>query len=475
MSKRKSDYYQSVDFCESVCSYVSFDAENYRVNCSCSVKSSISSTSSTFSAISISSNSKFYDVFTNSNILVVKCAKLVFSIDGLNLNWGAYFALIIIAIQIGLTISYLIIQLKPLERKIEKFTIKNNINNNFDNQSLKSRENNTNNNNKNNNKSNSPKSNDKLKIENKNDRSNNNIQSIEELIDNNDDDNLPPNPINRINENILINNSFNKNRTEESNKENNSKIPRETIISNFSTNIQNLFFVNKGLINEFTDEELNVLKFEDAIKYDKRTFCQHYYSILRFSQLIIFTFFNFNDYNHEIFKFSLFFWCILMYTTFNALFFVDKTMNKIYEEHGSLQFISSLPKTIFSTLCCAVINFLLKFLTLSQNQMQKIKDEKELIKQKEKTISFEKCFKIKVIVFFITIFLLLIFFWYYLSAFCAVYKNTQKHLFKDTAMSFVMSMIYPFIICFFASVFRYFSLKRNSKCLYIISRFIQMF
>ncbi len=334
---------------------------------------------------------------------------------------------------------------------------------------------NTNNNNKNNNKSNSPKSNDKLKIENKNDRSNNNIQSIEELIDNNDDDNLPPNPINRINENILINNFFNKNRTEESNKENNSKIPRETIISNFSTNIQNLFFVNKGLINEFTDEELNVLKFEEAIKYDKRTFWKYYYSILRFSQLIIFTFFNYNDYNHEIFKFSLFFWCILMYTTFNALFFVDKTMNKIYEEHGSLQFISSLPKTIFSTLCCAVINFLLKFLTLSQNQMQKIKDEKELIKQKEKAESFERCFKIKVTIFFIIIFILLIIFWYYLSAFCAVYKNTQKHLFKDTAISFCLSMIYPFFICLAASIFRFWSFNKKSKCLYMVSKIIQIF
>ena len=128
-----------------------------------------------------------------------------------------------------------------------------------------------------------------------------------------------------------------------------------------------------------------------------------------------------------------------------------------------------------STISCAIINFLLKFLTLSQTQIQQIKDEKELIKQKEIKDSFEKCFKIKVTVFFITIFLLLIVFWYYLAAFCAVYKNTQKHLFKDTAMSFVMSMIYPFIICFFASIFRYFSLKRKSKCLYIISRFIQMF
>ena len=164
-----------------------------------------------------------------------------------------------------------------------------------------------------------------------------------------------------------------------------------------------------------------------------------------------------------------------MYIVFNAIFYSDSTMNNVYDNNGSLQIISVLPKTIFSSLCCSIITFLLKFLSLSHGGMQKIKDEKDLIKQKEKAIQFEKCFKIKVSIFFIIIFILLILFWYYLSAFCAVYKNSQKHLFKDTAISFLISMIYPFIICFFASLFRYFSLKKNSKCLYVVSRIIQFF
>ena len=162
-----------------------------------------------------------------------------------------------------------------------------------------------------------------------------------------------------------------------------------------------------------------------------------------------------------------------MFIVFNAIFYSDSTMNNVYENNGSLQFISVLPKTIFSTICCSIITFLLKMLSLSHRGMIGIKEEKDLIKQKEKAIKFEKYFKIKVIVFFVVIFILLILFWYYLSAFCAVYKNSQKHLFKDTAISFALSMIYPFIFCFFASLFRYFALKKKSKCLYIVSRIIQ--
>jgi hypothetical protein len=471
MNKRKSDYYQSYDFCEDGCSYISFNVESYKVNCSCSVKTSMSSeVSDTFVNNSISSNSKFYEVFDNSNILVVKCFKLVFSKKGFNFNWGSYFALLIISIQICLTVSYIIIRLKPLKIKIEKFSRKNTIN--LNDQSMKSNE------------DLSPNSNNNLKD--KNDVSIQNINQHNKNIINKDEE-LPANPImksnnnlneindkNNNNELVLINNSIDKKENENKSKQEKNKV-KETYISNASTNYQNYLFDDEVTINGYSHEELNNMEYDEAIKYDTRKFLDHYFSILRYDQLIIFTFFNFKDYNHEIFKFSLFFWSILMYLTFNALFFVDSTMNKIYEENGSLQFISALPKTIFSTLSCAIITFLLKFLTLSQSQMQKIKDEKELIKQKEKAESFERCFKIKVIIFFIIIFMLLIIFWYYLSAFCAVYKNTQKHLFKDSAISFCLSMIYPFFICLAASIFRFWSFNKKSKCLYMVSKIIQIF
>ena len=464
MSKRKSDYYENIDFCEEGCNYVSFNSDYYRVNCSCPIKTSMSSTNnSSFSVNIINVDSDFYKVFDNTNIQVIKCFKLVFSYNGFSFNWGSYFAIFIIIIQISLIISYFIIQLKPLEKKIEKLT--RNTMSNIQNQSLKSinLENNDN----------SPRSNKNLK-ENINDKSSNQIKSIEDIMSEKSKKIPLSNPMKILNNRINKTNELIESK-EKSNKQN-YKNNKETFISNASTNYQNnILNSGKNTINRYTNEELNILNFYEAYKNDNRKFWEYYCSILRYKQLIIFTFFNYSDYNHEIIKFSLFFWSILLYTTFNALFFVDSSMNKIYEEKGSLQFISALPKTIFSTLCCCLINFLLKLLTLSQRDIQKIKDEKEIFKQKEKADLFEKCFKIKVIIFFIIIFLLLIIFWYYLSAFCAVYKNTQKHLFKDTAMSFAINMIYPFFICFFASVFRFWSFKKKNKCLYEISRFIQIF
>ena len=46
-----------------------------------------------------------------------------------------------------------------------------------------------------------------------------------------------------------------------------------------------------------TDYELNWLSYEEALKFDKRSNCDYYSSLLRSKQLFIFTFCSFNDYN----------------------------------------------------------------------------------------------------------------------------------------------------------------------------------
>ena len=71
--------------------------------------------------------------------------------------------------------------------------------------------------------------------------------------------------------------------------------------------------------------------------------------------------------------------------------------------------------------------------------------------------------------------ILMIFFWYFISAFCAVYKNTQMILIKDTLISFSLSMIYPFGLNLFPGFFRLPALsaaKHDKECIYKTGRMI---
>ena len=85
----------------------------------------------------------------------------------------------------------------------------------------------------------------------------------------------------------------------------------------------------------------------------------------------------------------------------------------------------------------------------------------------------------KLIGFFVFTFLVFLFHWYFISAFCAVYQNTQKIFLRDSAISILVSLIDPFIIYGITCLLRIISLSKCCKnevsCIYKVSDIIPLF
>ena len=227
----------------------------------------------------------------------------------------------------------------------------------------------------------------------------------------------------------------------------------------------------------YSDMELNLLTYKLALNYDKRSFCQYYISLIKTKHNLIFSFFYSNDYNSKIMKMDLFIINFVIYFTVNAFFFNDDTMHKIYVDNGNFNVIYQLPQIIYSSLISIVFNTLLKLLALSESDILTLKSKKENKDLYKKEEDLNKKLQIKFVLYFIISTILLLLFWYYLSMFCAIYKNTQLHLIKDTLISFGLSLIYPFGINLLPGFFRIPSLsdkKGNRKYLYAISKILQM-
>ena len=226
---------------------------------------------------------------------------------------------------------------------------------------------------------------------------------------------------------------------------------------------------------KYNDKELNRLNYNEALIIDKRNYMNYYFSLLKTKHIILFTFFNNNDYNSKIIKIYLFLFTIALFLTINALFFNDINMHKIYELKGRYHLINQLPTIFYSSIISLLINIILKYLSLSENDILKIKYEiHDIIKKSREVLQW---LKIKFITFFILTFILLISFWYYISCFCAIYRNTQLHLMKDTLTSYILSLLYPFIMYIFPGIFRIPSLRARNKdkeCMYKISKYIQI-
>ena len=73
---------------------------------------------------------------------------------------------------------------------------------------------------------------------------------------------------------------------------------------------------------------------------------------------------------------------------------------------------------------------------------------------------------------------LMLFFWYFLSTFCSVYENTKIILFKDSAISLLISLIYPFFLYLIPAALRIIALrsqKMDQRLLYKISNIFPLF
>ena len=230
-------------------------------------------------------------------------------------------------------------------------------------------------------------------------------------------------------------------------------------------------------IIKYNEYEMNTLPYNEAIKFDKRTYFQFYLSLLKIKHLIIFSFCPSKDYNSRIIKIYLFFFSFTIYYAVNAFFFNEDTMHRIYEDGGSFNFIYQIPQIIYSSLISSLLHSILKMLSLSERNILEIKKEKAIQIIDKKADEIIKCLSNKFMIFFIVSFIFLLFFWYYVACFCAIYKNTQIYLLKDSIISFGFSLLYPIGIYLVPGIFRIPAIravKGDRETMYKFSKIIQL-
>ena len=317
------------------------------------------------------------------------------------------------------------------------------------------------------------------------------IQKIKDIIACLENNKKNKNISKRINAQIITTTTIKKSNKKKKNKSKKSKIKKnkKKCVGNLNSRNESKISKNDSRIvfnnkknninmkhNNYNDNELNSLSYEEALKQDKRTYIQFYFSLLRTKHLLFFAFYPNNDYNSIIIKISLFFFIFSLNLVTNALFFTDNTMHKIYEDKGAYDLIYRLNQIIYSSIISLVFDSFLRYLSLSEKPILELKHDK---KNKDLNLEYKKIvkkLKIKYYLYFICSFLILFSFWYFISCFCAVYANTQIILIKDTLICFGFSLLYPLGIKLLPGFFRISALKskdKNKQCLYKFSCFIQ--
>jgi len=150
-------------------------------------------------------------------------------------------------------------------------------------------------------------------------------------------------------------------------------------------------------------------------------------------------------------------------------------MHKIYQDKGQFDFIYQLPQIIYSTLISFIIDILVKYFALTQNEIIELKNIKNINNLKVKRRKILCIIKIKLSLFFVISLFFLAFKLYYITCFCGIYINTQSHLFKDSIFSLMMSFLISILFNLLPGALRFFALRTgnsNRECFYKLSLFL---
>ena len=258
-------------------------------------------------------------------------------------------------------------------------------------------------------------------------------------------------------------------------KKDNPKIAKE---KNEKYNENNKEKKKNGIsqIYELDNDEKNELSFDNALIYDDRTFCKYYYFLLQNGHIIFSIFCRQSDYNIFSVKLGLLFMLFPINLAMNIFFFDSNNIkaNYIQKIEDISNNYSYFLNAFVSSILASIFHILLKLLCLTHNSIRSLRKIKDVETAKKKSIWILRCIKLRITIYYFLSFIFLIIFGYYIGCFCAIFENTQIELIKSMFTSWLLSLLYPFVIYFIASIFRRVALRYKIKCFYAINQIFQL-
>ena len=474
LSDRKNDYYNNnFTTCQSNCQYSAFEGSYQLLKCECKVVVDDIDIKK-FDKFSKKITKTFVDILTNSNYKVLKCYKLVFNFEFFKTNMGSYIVLGFFGAYLCLMCVYLIKGIAPIQKDVmntvrdkfklddEKAEDKNDVNtydkkysNSFPPKKRKSIAG----------QNTADVDGDADKKERRKSIKHKSRRKSKSKSHRKNDKEDKLNIIEATEKEEIVVEDINKKTHDKKHKSN----ERRKSKSKGKENNEKFEIKEKKDISKLDNLDLNNLVYDEAFEYDKRTFGQIYWNKLQKKHLLIYTFCAFHDYNLIYIKIARFIFLICTSMAMNVFFFFDSSMHKLYVDYGKYSFIAQIPQIIYSSIVSLVIEILIGFLSFTDVYIYQVRQLKEYKPEAVKKVL--KSIKIKLIIFFVITFLFFAFYWYWISAFCAVYNNTQVTYFKDFATSFTLGLVYPFGIQLAFTIVRKCTLKDKTKVRSLLYKF----
>ena len=231
-------------------------------------------------------------------------------------------------------------------------------------------------------------------------------------------------------------------------------------------------------MDDYLKTDLDDMEYDDAIKEDKRSFCEFLCQRLYENQIILNTFCFKDNLKPISIKIILQLLTIDLYFVINGLFFSEEYLSELFNSTEEETFFSYIPRSIDRFLKMAIVGFIIDVIIdcifIKEKKIKSIfiREKDDPIQLKYEIAMIIKTLKIRYIILISISFFIAIFSWFYVNCFNYTFPGVKMEWIKSSITIILIEQILSFLNVFLEAIIRSLSFTFKSESLYKVIQYI---
>jgi len=231
-------------------------------------------------------------------------------------------------------------------------------------------------------------------------------------------------------------------------------------------------------MEEYLKQDYDDMDFEDALKYDPRTFWEFFSDRFNQNQIIMNTFFYKENIKPRSIKILLLLLNIDLYFVVNGLFFSEEYISQLYHSTEEEKFFTFLPRSysrfFYTYIVGVVVGFIIDCMLVEEKKIKKIflREKDNVLQIRYEIALVTRTLKKNYIIFIIICLFISIISWYYVCCFNNVYPGVREEWIKSSLIIIIIFQILSILIGFIEAILRLISFEYKSERIYKLKQFL---
>ena len=254
------------------------------------------------------------------------------------------------------------------------------------------------------------------------------------------------------------------------------------IFKKINFNKYNLLKLKKNCGNidmdDYLKTDLDDLEYEDAIKKDKRSFCEFFCQRLYENQIILNTFCFKDNLRPMSIKIILQLLTIDLYFVINGLFFSEEYLSELFNSNEKETFFSYIPRSYDRFFKMTIVGFIIEVIIdcifIEEKKVKRIfiREKDDPIQLKYEIAMIIKSLKVRYIILIFISFVIAIFSWFYVNCFNNTFPGVKIEWIKSSITIILIVQILSILSVFLEAILRTLSFTFKSENLYKAIQYI---